>query len=318
MKAETPLVPRPSEDSPVHPGNSARLRKAKDDIRAQIVEDDASVLVHVEAITGLDIVPNRISSEPPTPLSVRPEECWVDRTYQRNLSRRSMKLIHDIVTNWDWTKFKPPVLTRDEAGRYLVIDGQHTLIAAATHPDIKKVPAMFTPLSETKNQAESFIGHNTARIPVQALDLYHARITAEEDLAVTANKVLNDYGIQVVRSIQGRSQVWQTNQTVATGVILRILNKHGLPKFVSIVEFVSKCGFSPIKADHWRFAENLLIGPDRQNTYTPQMMIEVIRAANDNDALTEAARIAGSMGVANYQGLLIYYKNRYNETYKVR
>lgn len=318
MKTETPLVPKIVGDAPIHPGNSARLRKAKEEIRKQLDEQDPNALVRVEAITGLDIVPNRITSEPPTPLSVRPEECWIDRKYQRNLSRRSMKLIYDIVTNWDWTKFKPPVLTRDNEGRYLVIDGQHTLIAAATHPDIAKVPAMFTPLSETKSQAESFIGHNTARIPVQPLDLFHARITAEEDLAVTANKVLNDYGIQVVRSVQGRGQVWQINQTVATGAVLRILSKHGLPKFVSIVEFVSKCGFSPVRADHWRFAENLLIGPDRQNTYTPQMMIEVIKASSDNDALTEASRIAKSMEIENYRGLLIYYKNRYNETYKVR
>jgi hypothetical protein len=320
MKVES-LVPKDEPDEngkTVHPAATTNKAKMLQNAHRQLRKEQEAMdgLVPIEGLTGLDIVPNRINSAPPNPISVRPEECWVDHKYQRNISRRSMKLIHDIVTNWDWAKFKPPVLTRDLSNRYVVIDGQHTLIAAATHPDIKAVPAMFVPLSQVQEQAQSFIGHNTARIPVAPLDLFHARITANEDVAVTADKVLREYGITVVRSVQGSGHIWKTNQTVATGIILRILNKYGLPKFVSIVEFVSKCGFAPVRADHWRFAEHLLIGPDRQNQYTPELMIEIIKAANDQDALTEANRIAKSMGLANYQGLLIYYKNRYNETYK--
>lgn len=302
---------------PAHPAHPVRnLEAARKRIQSEQAEQAAEGLVRIEPIVGLDIVPNKITSTPPDPITVRPEECWVNRDYQRNLSRKSLKLIHDMVTNWDWAKFKPPVLTKDEEGRFLIIDGQHTAIGAATHPDIQKIPAMFIPLTHISEQAASFIGHNTARINVSALDLYHARIESGEDLVVTADKVMKDHGINVVRSVQGRGHVWQTNQTMASAIVLKILEKHGLPKFLAIVEFVAKCGFSPIKADHWRFAEALLTPTEK--AYIPSMMLEVVKAINDQDALNEASKIAASMQVSNAKALLIYYKNRYKETYKIR
>lgn len=300
---------------PAHP--MSKLERTRKAIQEEQAEKQLSEgMVRIEALRGLDIVPNTISSTPPEPITLRPEECWVNRDYQRNLSRKSMKLIHDMVTGWDWTIFKPPVVTKDESGRFIVIDGQHTTIGAATHPQIEKIPAMFIPLQSIQHQAESFIGHNTARIPVANLDLFHARIEAGDETAVTANKVMNEFGINVVRSVQGRGHVWQSNQTMATQVIMTILSKHGLPKFHTVVEFVAQCGFSPIRADHWKFAEALLTGPER--IYTPSLMLKIIQATNDNDAMSEATKIARAMDLSVYRGLLVYYKNRYKEVHRVR
>jgi hypothetical protein len=282
-------------------------RKAKTD----------DLLVRIEPMIDLEAVPNEIVASAPGVINVKPEECWVDREYQRNLSRKSRKLIYEMVSGWDWAKFKAPVLTRDEAGRYLIIDGQHTAIGAATHPDIKTIPAMFIPMTDVSDQARSFIGHNTARVPVASLDLWHARITAGDELATQANDVLNEFGISVVRAVQGSNQIWKTNQTVATAVVTKILSKHGLPKFRKVVEFVAACGFSPIKADHWRFAEALLLSAENNNSmFTPSMMLEVVRASNPTDALNEATKIARSIEEPVYRGLLVHYKNQYNKTYR--
>lgn len=293
-----------------------RTRKLVQAEQAEVLASEG--LVRIEPITGLDIVPNKVRSKSPDPITIRPEECYVDREYQRSLSRSSMRLIHKIVTDWDWTKFKAPIVTKDEQGRYLIIDGQHTAIAAATHPDIDKIPALFVPLTDVADQAKSFIGHNTARIPVSSLDLYHARITAGEELVVQANKILNENGITVVRSLQGRNHQWLANQTMATSTILKILDKHGLPKFVPVVEFIQQCAFSPISADHWRFVEGLLAIPSTDQPYTPSMMLEVIKATHQQDAINEASKIAASMEVPKWQGLLVFYKNRYRQTFKVR
>lgn len=282
-------------------------RKTKDD----------SLLVRIVAMDDLEVVPNEITTSAPGAINVKPEELWVDREYQRNLSRRSRKLIHEMVSEWDWAKFKPPVLTRDEKGRYLIIDGQHTAIGAATHPDIKTIPAMFIPLQDVSDQARSFIGHNTARIPVASLDLWHARITGGDPLATQANDVLTEFGISVVRAIQGSNHIWKTNQTVATAVVTRILDKHGLPKFRQVVEFVSKCGFSPIKADHWRFVEVLLLGAEANNQqFTPSMMLEVVKSHNVIDALNESTKIARAIEQPVYRGMLVYYKQQYNKVYR--
>jgi hypothetical protein len=42
------------------------------------------------------------------------------------------------VANWDWRRFKPPVVARTATGLE-VIDGQHTAIAAASHPDVLQI-----------------------------------------------------------------------------------------------------------------------------------------------------------------------------------
>jgi hypothetical protein len=296
-------------------------RSGLENVRKQVQAEHAEAatlegIVRIEAITGLDVVPNEISSKPPEPITIRPTECYVDRDYQRTLSRKSIKLIHSMVEGWDWMKFKAPIVTKDDQGRYLIIDGQHTAIGAATHPDLDKIPAMFIPLQDVAEQAKSFIGHNTARIPVAPLDLYHARITGGDETVVTANRILNENGITVVRSVQGRGHAWQTNQTVATGAILKVLDKHGLPKFVQVVEFIAKCNFSPIRADQWKFAEALITGGDK--TFTPSMMLKVVESTNDNDALNEAQKIANSMGISNWQGLTLFYKNSYIKAYRIR
>ena len=72
---------------------------------------------------------------------VDPALLLVEESYQRGLSNRSIKMIRRIVAGWSWTKFKPPVVTVTPAG-LVVIDGQHTAIAAACHPQIRKLPVM--------------------------------------------------------------------------------------------------------------------------------------------------------------------------------
>lgn len=275
------------------------------------------LLSRIEPMTDIETLPNEVTASAPGVINVKPEELWVDREYQRNLGRRSRKLIRDMVNGWDWAKFKPPVLTRDEEGRYLIIDGQHTAIGAATHPDIKTIPAMFIPLQDVSEQAASFIGHNTARIPVASLDLWHARITAGDPTATQANDVLNEFGISVVRAVQGSNHSWKTNQTIATGVITKILEKYGLPKFRQVVKFIADCSFSPIKADHWRFAEALLLSAEAHHqNFTPSMMLEIIKSTNATDAYNESTKIARSIEEPVYRGMLAYYKTQYNKVYR--
>ena len=277
----------------------------------------SDLLTRIEPMLEIETLPNKVTASAPGMITVKPEELWVDREYQRNLGYRSVKLIRTMVNDWDWAKFKPPVLTRDEKGRYLIIDGQHTAIGAATHPDIDSIPAMFIPLQDISEQAASFIGHNTARIPVAALDLWHARITAKDPTATQANDVLNEFGISVVRTVQGSNHSWQTNQTVATGVITKILEKYGLPKFRQVVKFMADCSFSPIRADHWRFAEALLLSAEAHHQqFTPSMMLEIIKSTNAIDAMSESTKIARAIEEPVYRGMLAYYKTQYNKVYR--
>src|SRR4051812_38737643 len=85
-------------------------------------------------ITPLDL-PHRDAAElvdrKPMLQWVKPTELYVDETYQRDLSRKSLSLIKKLAKEFDWSHFKPPIVV--QAGREQhIIDGQHTAIAAAT------------------------------------------------------------------------------------------------------------------------------------------------------------------------------------------
>jgi hypothetical protein len=206
--ANTEQKATPSTDK-LTPNAGRQLKPSVERLRkSAVMREDAQTATGInqlQALEGLDAVPNKISSVPPQTIEVRPEELWVDRRYQRShMSRKSVNLIHKIVENWDWTKFKPPVVTRDADGRYIVIDGQHTAVAAASHPGIKTIPVMFAQgLGDVTQQAQSFIGHNMDRVPVGQLELWYARKQAGDKLVLDADRIMRSHGVSVVRQIQG-------------------------------------------------------------------------------------------------------------------
>ena len=87
---------------------------------------------------------------------VDPSMLLGDDGYQRDSSERSLKLVRKIVAGWDWAKFKSPVAVLTDAGLEL-IEGQHTAIAAATHPDIEKIPVMIVDEKQWEDRASAFI-----------------------------------------------------------------------------------------------------------------------------------------------------------------
>ena len=111
---------------------------------------------------------------------VDPTELWVDDRYQRNLSRKGTQLITKICKSWDWRKFKPPVVTTEADGRLHVIDGQHTAIAAASHPQIKKIPVMLVDATTLAERAKTFIGINRDRVAVTPAQIFYAEFAGND------------------------------------------------------------------------------------------------------------------------------------------
>ena len=269
----------------------------------------------IEPLTGFEVAPNKITSKPPEPITLRPEELYVDASYQRSLSRKSFRLILDIITNWSWQKFKPPVVTRDAKGRWVVIDGQHTSIAAATHPDIKEIPVLFVPMESVEEQAGAFIGHNTARISVTPLDLFHAKITAGDEAAITVKAILDQYGVTVVRNVPSVNGDWEANATLATGTLMKLLARRGKAELSRIVEMASQCNYKPLRANHLTAWELMLYGPDRQR-YMPEEMVLLVRSLHDGEAHTQANRIKLATDLTLAQGLATYYKAEYRKVHQ--
>ena len=169
----------------------------------------------LSTLAGIELAP--FADISPTFEWADPCELLVDETYQRNLSDRSMRLIRRIVAGWDWRRFKPPVTAHTDAGLE-VIDGQHTAIAAASHPAIKQIPIMVVDASDLRSRAEAFIGHNRDRLGITATQLHHAAVSAGDEDALTIEQVCQRAGVRLLR-VQPGNAVWRPGETIAIQAI---------------------------------------------------------------------------------------------------
>lgn len=133
----------------------------------------------VRPIAAITVAQKRdaVLSGPPEVRLVSPTTLRVEPAYQRDLSGKSIKLIRKIVTGWDWAKYKPPVCAETDEGLF-VIDGQHTAIAAASHPDIQTIPVMVVKAQKIERRAEAFVAHNRDRLTMTPAQVFYGDVAA--------------------------------------------------------------------------------------------------------------------------------------------
>lgn len=138
---------------------------------------------------------------------------FVDHSYQRE--KISIDTVRSIKVNWNWLSFGAMVIA-DREGVYYVVDGQHRLLAARSIQDISVLPCVVYKSSSIIDEAKSFLGANSFRNPVKAVDKYKAMIVAENELALTADRMLSDLGITIMARPESYGQ---------TGIITGILRR---------------------------------------------------------------------------------------------
>ena len=162
-----------------------------------------------------------------TKIGEKPELQWVsvdlidvDRNYQRELKTA---LVDKILRRFAWTKFGALVLSRQENGRYTVVEGQHRWKAACLHPDISEVPAVIVSHADLAGEASSFLAINRDRMAVSTVEQYWAGLTAGDDTAAAISKVLKSAGCDVVPA-PGHHR---PNLTSAVTALDRCLKRYG-------------------------------------------------------------------------------------------
>lgn len=223
-------------------------------------EEKQPSLRPVAAICIKGLAPHAPPTGEPIFERVSPSDLLVDQAYQRDLSPKSIALIRKIVEEWDWRRFKPPVVAFANGGLQ-VIDGQHTAIAAASHPGIDKIPVMVVDAPELQARALAFIGHNRDRLQVTAMQLHHAAVAAGEDLAVTVEQVCARAGVTLVRSAYGSRQ-WKVGETQAINAVKILVDKRGAQKARQILEALVAAELAPISAHDVKAAEMLFTVAD--------------------------------------------------------
>lgn len=159
-------------------------------------------MTDIRAISAIplpaDVVPGEIGPRPRI-VRMNPADLSVDAKYQRELSRKSITLIHKLVAGWDWRRFKPPVIAR-VGESWHVIDGQHTAIAAVTHGGIGEIDVMIVDAEEGIDRAKAFIGHNRDRVAITNTQIFFAAAAAGDEDALTAMQVCERAGATILRN----------------------------------------------------------------------------------------------------------------------
>lgn len=207
---------------------------------------------------------------------VKPETLLVDEGYQRDSSERSLKLVRKIVAGWDWARYKPPVAVLTDAGLEL-IDGQHTAIAAATHPDIAEIPVMIIEAPERADRAGAFISHNRDRVAVTATQLHVAAIAAGDAEAQAVQRVCIDAGVTVLRTQPGAGR-YQPQTTSSVSAIAALIKARGEAPAIDVLWCLARAGLAPINQTHVRAADLLLNDPEYSSQITADQLVAAIQA----------------------------------------
>jgi hypothetical protein len=190
---------------------------------------------------------------------VSPTNLLIEAAYQRDLSGKSIKLIRSIVANWDWAKFKPPVCAQTADGLF-VIDGQHTAIAAATHPQIKQIPVLIIKGTAIERRAESFVSHNRDRITMSPLQVFHAEVTAGDKEALGVLRCAAEADVTIPRSPPQKGAE-KPRQVTAIGPARRVFKYAGAPIITRILKIAADAGMTPIASTVIRGLEIILREP---------------------------------------------------------
>lgn len=234
------------------------------------------------------VTPGDVEGALPTFEMVAPEALKVDEAYQRHLSERSIQLIRKIVTQWDWRRFKPPIVAR-MGDELLVVDGQHTAIAAATHPDITEIPIMVVPADSRAEQAKAFVGHNRDRLNITPMQMHYAALAAGDEDALTIDQVCQRAGVTMLR-VTPANGAFKPGDTVAVKAVSGLVNRRGAQKARIILQVLAEAHAAPVSAGLIKAVEMLLHDEEYRGQVEPADLTSALMAIGV-DALEVEAKV---------------------------
>ncbi|MFY0619046.1 ParB N-terminal domain-containing protein [Shimia sp.] len=146
----------------------------------------------------------------------------IDRRYQRKVSDTSLQQVRKIIRTFNWRRFGALSVVAND-GNLAVIDGQHRLIAA------KAIGATAVPCVVSEggliDQANDFVGINTSRTNVAAIDRFRARVTAKDPVAIEVAEILAELDISTDVAVGSRLSHRQTRAVTVLEKMTKSIGK---------------------------------------------------------------------------------------------
>ncbi|PZU43910.1 MAG: hypothetical protein DI566_13390 [Microbacterium sp.] len=261
-----------------------------------------STLRRIKSVSLGDVVPGGADMAEPRFERADPKTLLVDSAYQRELSTRSIRLIHKVVANWDWRRFKPPVVVEIDGG-FHVIDGQHTAIAAASHPAIDEIPIMVVEAAEQIDRARAFMGHNRDRVNITTTQLFHAAVAAQDPDAVTVAQICERAGARVLKNPPPNG-TYEVGDTVAVKSLLTMANQLGAMKARQVLQALVEAKAAPISADLIKASALLVSAPEYAEDISLEQITNAVRSLGPR-AETEARQLAAAKWMPLWRALAV-------------
>lgn len=192
----------------------------------------------------------------PSTTVVDPRDLHVDAAYQRELSPKSLRLIRKLVEEWDWRRYKVPVVTRVD-GTWHVIDGQHTAIAAVTHGGINELEVLVVEAGERSDRAGAFIGHNKHRVQITNSELFFAAVASGDEDAQTAIQICERAGATILRN-PSPGRAFRPGELIAVAALMQLIRRRTTVKARIVIETLARARAAPITAELIRAVDTVL------------------------------------------------------------
>ncbi|TIN15521.1 MAG: hypothetical protein E5Y51_18095 [Mesorhizobium sp.] len=232
----------------------------------------------IAAVSLAGLAPHQPGAGEPICERVDPTTLFVDHEYQRTIGEKGRRQIRQIIENFCWTKFKPPICAYAEHdGRTIlkVLDGQHTAIAAASNPHISLIPVMIVEAPDTQSQAAAFVGQNTQRLGVTPLQIHQAAVLAQEENALDVQNVCNRAGVRVLHCLPGSGR-YKPGDTIAIAAIRGLVSRRTSMGARVILEVLAKAHLAPITALHIKAADYLMSDKELSLKFDPEDLTKTI------------------------------------------
>jgi|GEM_PF-3180706 len=167
-----------------------------------------------------------------------------------------------------------PVAVMTAAGLEL-IDGQHTAIAAATHPEITTIPVMIVDVAKREERAAAFIGHNKDRVAVTTAQIHVAAIAAGDTEAVAIEEVCAAAGVRTLRAPSKEPQPGETMAIAAIGSVVRGREKVGA---IRVLNVAVKAKIAPLTQIEIKAIDLLVFGAEYQGQISDATLVTTISA----------------------------------------
>lgn len=260
----------------------------------------------IERMELPDLEPGAAPTPAPTFIWIHPATLLVDENYQRNLTRQSLTLIRKIVAHWDWARFKPPIVAKAGA-TYEVIDGQHTAIAAASHPQIDTIPVMVVLAEMMEERASAFVGHNRDRIGLTPLQIYYGMLAAGDEDAQTVEQVCNRAGVSLPRYPPSTTNAgWKPGECIAVYAIQTLINRRGAMAARVVLQVLSNAHCAPIRMGQIRAVEEILHSREYKGQVSGDDLTSAIMRLGP-EADREAKIFSAAHNVQEWRGLTVVY-----------